>query len=166
MAERAGAATFAPVTTIPPEARTLIESGALAHLTTLDPDGSPRVTVVWVGLDGDEVVSGHMLRRKKVRNVEHDGRVALSMQTDVVNAHGLQEYLTIHGTARVQEGGAPELLQRLGARLPGARRDVPAVGRRLAGLRAADHARADRGRGAVGGMTRHAAPALSRRRGG
>jgi PPOX class probable F420-dependent enzyme len=101
------------MTTIPPEARALIESGALAHLTTLAPDGSPRVTVVWVGLDGDEVVSGHMLRHRKVRNVEHDGRVALSMQTDVVNARGLQEYLTIHGTARVQEGGAPELLQRL-----------------------------------------------------
>ena len=40
--------------------RALIESGALGHLATIDPDGSPQVTLVWVGIDGDELVTAHL----------------------------------------------------------------------------------------------------------
>jgi PPOX class probable F420-dependent enzyme len=94
-------------------ARELLVSDAVAHLVTLNPDGSPQVSVVWVGLDGDEIVSGHMQRRQKVRNIERDPRFVLSVQTDHVNEHGLLEYLVIQGRARVQEGGARDLLQRL-----------------------------------------------------
>jgi PPOX class probable F420-dependent enzyme len=96
-----------------PEARELLESGRLAHMVTLNPDGSPQVSIVWVGMDGDEIVSGHLPRNQKVRNVERDGRVAISIETDRVGEVGLLEYLVVRGTARVQEGGAPELLQRL-----------------------------------------------------
>jgi len=96
-----------------PEARTLLESDALVHLVTLNPDGSPQVSCVWVGLDGDEIVSGHMHRSQKVRNVERDPRVALSLQGQDHNQIGLVEYLVVRGTARVQAGGAAELLQRL-----------------------------------------------------
>ena len=96
-----------------PEARKLIESDRLAHMVTLNPDGGPQVSCVWVGMDGDEIVSGHLPRNQKVKNVERDGRVALSIETDTVGDIGLVEYLAIRGTARVQEGGAPELLQRL-----------------------------------------------------
>jgi hypothetical protein len=39
--------------------------------------------------------------------------VTLSIETDHVNDRGLQEYLVVHGTATLTEGGAPELLQRL-----------------------------------------------------
>jgi PPOX class probable F420-dependent enzyme len=98
---------------IPPEARAVLESDRLAHLVTLNPDGSPQVSCVWVGLEGDEVVSGHLGRWQKVRNVERDPRVSLSVETDTVNEIGLPEYLVVHGHARIQEGGAPELLQRL-----------------------------------------------------
>ena len=38
---------------IPPEIIDLIQSGCHAHLVTLNQDGSPQVTVVWVGVDGD-----------------------------------------------------------------------------------------------------------------
>ena len=38
---------------IPPELRALIESGAHAHLVTLNPDGSPQVTLVWIGIEDD-----------------------------------------------------------------------------------------------------------------
>lgn len=97
-----------------PAARSLIESGALAHLVTLAADGSPRVAVIWVGLDGDEVVAGHLDRRQhKLRNIAADPRVALSIESDTVNPIGLQEYLVIRGRARLQDGGAPALLQRL-----------------------------------------------------
>src|ERR1700728_2268166 len=60
------------------ELRDLITSGPLAHLSTVDADGSPQVIVIWIGLDGDELVSGHMRRNLKVRNIERDPRVALS----------------------------------------------------------------------------------------
>jgi PPOX class probable F420-dependent enzyme len=98
---------------IPPEAREVLESDRLAHFVTLNPDGSPQVTCVWVGLEGDEIVSGHLGTWQKVRNVERDPRVALSVEAKGANELGLQEYLVVHGRARIQEGGAPELLQRL-----------------------------------------------------
>jgi PPOX class probable F420-dependent enzyme len=98
---------------IPPEAREVLESDRLAHLVTLNPDGSPQVSCVWVGLEGDEIVSGHLGTRQKVRNVERDPRVALSIEAKETNELGLQEYLVVHGGARIQEGGAPELLQKL-----------------------------------------------------
>jgi PPOX class probable F420-dependent enzyme len=98
---------------IPPEAREVLESDRLAHFVTLNPDGSPQVTCVWVGLEGDEIVSGHLGTWQKVRNIERDPRVALSIEAKGTNELGLQEYLVVHGRARIQEGGAPELLQRL-----------------------------------------------------
>jgi PPOX class probable F420-dependent enzyme len=101
------------MTTIPDSARTLLQSAALAHLVTLEPDGSPQVTVVWVGIEGDEVVAAHMTKHKKVLNIRNDGRVALSIESETVNDRGLVEYLVIYGTARITEGGAAELSQRL-----------------------------------------------------
>ena len=99
--------------TIPDEARELLESDALAHLVTVNRDGSPQVSIVWVGLDRDEIVSAHLRPQQKLRNVARDPRVALSLESGVTNAMGLREYLVVHGRARIQEGGAPELLQRL-----------------------------------------------------
>lgn len=101
------------MSTIPESVRTVLESSALAHLVTLEPDGSPQVSIVWVGLDGDEIVAGHLAERRKVRNIRNDPRVVLSFETDNHNERGLVEYLVVHGTARVSEGGAPALLQRL-----------------------------------------------------
>lgn len=98
---------------LPESARAVLESNALGHLVTLGPDGSPQVTIVWVGLDGDEIVSGHLAAHQKVRNIRNDGRVVLSVETPKINEMGLQEYLVVYGTARITEGGAPELLQRL-----------------------------------------------------
>ena len=101
------------MTSLPDSARAVLESAALAHLVTLNPDGSPQVTIVWVGLDGDEIVAGHLPNHRKLRNIRNDSRVALSVETGERNAAGLNEYLVIYGTARVTEGGAPELLQEL-----------------------------------------------------
>jgi PPOX class probable F420-dependent enzyme len=95
------------------EARVALEGDHLAHLVTLNDDGSPQVTIVWVGLDGDEIVSGHLAFRKKLRNVERDGRVTLTMETGGVASNGLAEYLVVDGIARVTKGGAATLLQRL-----------------------------------------------------
>ena len=99
---------------LPQSARELIESGALAHLVTLNTDGSPQVTCIWVGLDRDEIISGHLnVDQTKLRNIARDPRVALSIEGTEIQPPGLKQYLVVHGQARVVEGGAPELLQRL-----------------------------------------------------
>ena len=64
---------------IPQAVREVIDKGPLAHLTTLNPNGSPQVTVVWVGIDGEEFVMGHFAIHQKVRNIRRDPRVALSL---------------------------------------------------------------------------------------
>jgi PPOX class probable F420-dependent enzyme len=91
----------------------VLKSAALAHLVTVNPDGSPQVTIVWAGLDGEEIVTAHLAEHRKVRNVRNDARVVLSIETDNRTALGLNEYLVIYGTARVSEGGAAQLLQEL-----------------------------------------------------
>ena len=98
---------------IPESARAVLESDALAHLVTLNPDGSPQVSIVWVGLEGDDIVSAHLREQQKLRNVRRDPRVALSLETGVTNAMGLREYLVVHGRATIEKGGGPEWLQRL-----------------------------------------------------
>jgi PPOX class probable F420-dependent enzyme len=98
---------------IPDSARAVLDGPALAHLVTLEPDGRPQVTVVWVGLDGDEIVAAHLMDHRKLRNIRRDPRVSLSVESGTRNEIGLDEYLVIHGRARVSVGGAPELLQAL-----------------------------------------------------
>jgi PPOX class probable F420-dependent enzyme len=93
--------------------RELIESGPLAHLVTLNLDGSPQVTIVWIGIEDDELVSGHLFRHQKVRNIQRNPRVVLSLEGPGTDAAGLRNYAVVDGTARIIEGGAPELLQRL-----------------------------------------------------
>jgi hypothetical protein len=82
-------------------------------LTTLNSKGGPQVTVVWVGIEDEEFVIGHLAVHQKVKNIRRDARVALSMLGDKTNAQGLREYLVIYSDARVTEGGAVDLLQRL-----------------------------------------------------
>jgi PPOX class probable F420-dependent enzyme len=98
---------------IPDEARTLVESSALAHLVTLEADGRPQMSCVWVGLEGDDIVFASLGPRRKLDNIARDPRVSLSIEGTKSNAMGLREYLVVLGTARIEEGGGPELLQRL-----------------------------------------------------
>jgi PPOX class probable F420-dependent enzyme len=94
-------------------ARAVLESARLAHMVTINPDGSPQVSCVWVGLDAGDIVVASLPRNRKVQNIERDPRVVLSIATGRMGANGLDEYLVVHGRARVVPGGAPELLQRL-----------------------------------------------------
>ena len=99
---------------LPDSARELIEGGAIGHLVTLDPDGSAQVTGVWVGVEGDELITAHLdPGQRKLANVRRDPRVAISFEGTQIRPPGLREYLVIHGRAAIEEGGAAELLQRL-----------------------------------------------------
>jgi PPOX class probable F420-dependent enzyme len=98
---------------LPDRLRTLIEAGPLAHLVTLNADGSPQVTIVWIGVEDGEIVSGHLFEHRKVLNIRRDPTVALSLEAPGTNDIGMQNYAVLYGRARITEGGAPELLHRL-----------------------------------------------------
>jgi PPOX class probable F420-dependent enzyme len=101
------------MTALTESVRQVLEGRHLAHLVTLRANGSPQVSIVWVGLDGDEIVAAHLGMHKKVANIQRDPRVAVSIETGRTGPGGLDEYLVVYGTARITEGGAPQLLQRL-----------------------------------------------------
>ena len=101
------------MTEIPDDARAILESDALAHLVTSNADGSAQVSCVWVGVEGSDIVFASLGPRRKLDNIRADPRVALSIEGDAHNQLGLRDYLVVHGTARITEGGGPELLQRL-----------------------------------------------------
>ena len=124
---------------IPQSLRDLIDKGPNAHLTTLNRDGSPQVTVVWVGIENDEFVIGHLREQQKVKNIRRDPRVALSFLSDKNSAEGMREYVVAYGNARITEGGAVPLLQRLAkiylgpkAVFPPAKLNVPGFITRIA----------------------------------
>lgn len=96
-----------------PDALALLDSAAVAVVTTLDSDGSPHMSSAWIGVEDGEIVIGTLDDQRKLRNLRRDPRVALVVQSDRINEWGLREYLVLNGTAQVTEGGAPELLQRL-----------------------------------------------------
>ena len=110
---------------IPDAVRTVVDTAPFAHLTTLNADGGPQVTIVWVDIEGDEFVIGHMGDRRKTKNVRHDARVALSMLATTLSATGLREYVVVYGRARVTEGGAAPLLQKLARRYLGPNVEFP-----------------------------------------
>ena len=109
---------------IPDSIRQVIAKAPLSHLTTINADGAPQVTVVWVGIENDEFVIGHLARHQKVKNITRDPRVSLSFLSDKTNAQG-REYVVVHGNARVTDGGAVELLQRLAPLYLGPGSDFP-----------------------------------------
>jgi PPOX class probable F420-dependent enzyme len=101
------------VTILTDEIREALTAGRLGHLTTINPDGSPQVSVVWIGLDGDDIVIGHLMSGRKVTNIARDPRVALTVEAGGANPVGMTNYLIVYGRAHLVEGGAPELLQQL-----------------------------------------------------
>jgi PPOX class probable F420-dependent enzyme len=61
------------------KARALIARPVLASLATLNPDGSPQITPLWIDRDGDDVLFNTAQGRKKARNMEKDARVAVTV---------------------------------------------------------------------------------------
>lgn len=90
------------MTKIPESHRDLLTGVSFAHLATLMKDGSPQVTPVWIDVEGDIVVFNSAEGRVKTRNLDRDGRVALSIQ-DPQNPY---RYLQIRGRVieRTNEG--------------------------------------------------------------
>jgi PPOX class probable F420-dependent enzyme len=97
-------------------ARQLIGSDP-ATLVTINRDGSAQVSVVWLALqstaDGDdELVTAHLEEHQKVRNIRRDPRVSVTF-VSTIRSGPFVPYLSIKGRARIEEGGAPELLEQV-----------------------------------------------------
>ena len=70
---------------LPEAARTLLSSDAVAHVVTIDEDGTPQITLAWVGLEGDEIVLATMPEQRKLRNLRRDPRIAISIPSTTRN---------------------------------------------------------------------------------
>ena len=99
---------------LPHELRDLIDAGPMAHLSTTGSDGAPQVSVIWIGRDGDDILSGHLGRRAKITNIERDPRVALSFDAPPESGVFLTPYAVLHAHASLEHGDAAwDLLDRL-----------------------------------------------------
>jgi PPOX class probable F420-dependent enzyme len=101
--------------------RTLLDAAVPAVLGTVNADGSPQTSVVWVGRDEDELLVSTAAGRRKERNVRRDGRVSLTVYDPVDPLR----YVEVRGTATVTEDVGRELAVRLAERYegPGAGQD-------------------------------------------
>jgi PPOX class probable F420-dependent enzyme len=112
-------------------AQVLLGSDAVAHVWTNNPDGSPQVSVVWFICDGDEILFGTDADSRKAKNLTRDPRILLSIEDEERNERGFQRHLVIRGTAVIEPGPDPALMDRLAmkylglSRHPLALRDSP-----------------------------------------
>jgi PPOX class probable F420-dependent enzyme len=69
--------------------RAALEQPQFWHLATINPDGSPQSTTVWVDVRGDKILVNTALGRKKPRNLTRDPRVALSWSDPDNHTHSI-----------------------------------------------------------------------------
>jgi PPOX class probable F420-dependent enzyme len=76
-----------------------------AVLGTINPDGSPQTSVVWVGRDGADLVVSTADGRRKARNIARDPRVSLC----VYDQDDPEQYVEVRGLATVAEDPGRQL---------------------------------------------------------
>lgn len=97
---------------LPQSVKTLLQDKAYGHVVTLGSGGKPQLTMVWMDVDGDEVLFNTAEGRKKSLNLRRDPRILVSVQ----DRHDPQAHAVLHGTARVTEAGADEHIDKLAKR--------------------------------------------------
>ncbi len=99
-----------------PGVRALFEGKNFGHLATIMPDGSPQVSVVWVDVEGDNILVNTADRRIKPRNVRRDPRVAIS----IYDQDAPYKSAAIQGeVVEVREEGAVENIHKLAKKYVG-----------------------------------------------
>lgn len=94
----------------------LINAKNFGHIATINKDGSPQVSPVWIDLDGEHLIVNSEARRLKVRNIKRDPRVSVSIQ----NASNPYQYIEIRGKAvDVTEKGGFEGIDKLAKKYMG-----------------------------------------------
>jgi PPOX class probable F420-dependent enzyme len=100
------------------EERAFLESPFVGVVTTLQRDGAPQSTVVWVDVDDEGISINTAYGRVKPRNLEHDPRLSLV----VVDPQDPYRWFKVLGTGRLVDEGADEQIDRLSKKYTG--RDV------------------------------------------
>ncbi|TDV53760.1 PPOX class F420-dependent oxidoreductase [Actinophytocola oryzae] len=95
--------------------RQLVDGRNFAVVATINPDGSPQTSVVWVGLDGDTVVFSSLTSRRKTRNLARDPRISLT----ILDSEDPYHTVEIRGTAELTDDPDKELPRTLSLKYTG-----------------------------------------------
>ena len=101
--------------TLPQSVKKLLTDKAYGHVITSNGEGKPQVTMVWMDVDGDEVLFNTAEGRRKAQNLRRDPRIIVSVQSH----SDPQAYAVFHGKARLTETGADENIDKLAKRFMG-----------------------------------------------
>ena len=102
-------------TTLPQSVKTLLKDKAYGHVITFNPNGKAQTTMVWMDVDGDEVLFNTSEGRRKTENLRRDPRVIVSVQ----DRNNPQAYAIFHGKGRIESAGADEHIDNLAERFLG-----------------------------------------------
>ena len=100
---------------LPDSVKKVLEDKAYGHVVTFNEKGQPQVTMVWMDVDGNEVLFNTADGRKKSHNLRRDPRIIVSIQ----NRAEPQSYLVLHGTATITDAGADAHVDKLAKRFLG-----------------------------------------------
>ena len=100
---------------IPETVKQFLREKAYGHVVTRNPDGSPQVSMVWIDVDGKDVLFNTAEGRVKPRNLRSDPRIIISVQSPA----DPQVHAVFHGTATVTEEGAEQHIDKLAKRFLG-----------------------------------------------
>jgi PPOX class probable F420-dependent enzyme len=98
---------------LPSDLLDLLRLPSPCYLSTLMPDGSPQQTQTWVDTDGEHILVNTVDGFQKVRNIERDPRIALTV-SDPANPH---RYFAVRGrVVNVTADGAADHIEKLAQR--------------------------------------------------
>jgi PPOX class probable F420-dependent enzyme len=100
---------------LPAGAQAVVDGVNFATVATLEPDGAPQTSVVWITRDGDRLVFSTVRGRRKTRNLERDPRVSVL----VIDHDNPYSYVEVRGRVSLTEEGGRELIDRLAAKYRG-----------------------------------------------
>ena len=101
---------------LPQSVKKIMQDKAYGHIVTLGAGGTPQVTMVWMDVDGDEVLFNTAEGRLKPKNLRRDPRVIIAVQ----DRNDPQSHMVFHGKAAVTEAGADDHIDKLAKRFLGA----------------------------------------------
>ncbi len=100
---------------LPEKVKNLADAPTYVTLATIRPDGSPRMTVLWIARDGDDLLLSTIRGRAKERDIARDPRVGI-MFLDQRDPYG---YVEVRGRAGLSEEGGRELIDALAEKYTG-----------------------------------------------
>ncbi|MFB8352273.1 PPOX class F420-dependent oxidoreductase [Streptomyces niveus] len=93
----------------------LLDSPVFVAIATIQPDGSPQVSPVWVKRDGDDILISTTVGRRKEENLRRDPRVTVLLQP----FDAPYSYAEIRGSATLTTEGGQELIDELAVKYVG-----------------------------------------------